>query len=242
MMRWATAAFVLFLVACGGGSTGNDPVPPPPLTQLFPASTTPTDTVYVYDVTKTVSHGSPGVPENSSRSFHVGHAGALDTIARFFGFSSPGVPVLDTGAATTWSARGLEAVAFGSLNFNSMGGPCVTVTTPGLLVIPTAFQPGQTHSCSIPSLLDQIDITWVGAEAAPGHPDAQRMTFVVEGPYTSGVGFRTSATRVKVTGVIHVVPGIGPVDGTTTEEFFNAGGVVETRAYSFGNLVIQPAP
>lgn len=242
MIRWLTAALVLGVVACGGGGGGGGGSGGGSLIEsLWPVAGIATNTVYTYSVSKTVSTGAPGIPEASSRSFLIGHNGSFDTVARFFGFVGQ-APILDTGASSAFTTRGLEAIAFGSLNFSSLGGPCVTVTTPGMLVAPSDFKPGDTHLCSLPGLLDTISIHWVGPEASPGHADAQRFDLVLTGPYSSGTGVRAAADNMRLTGSVHLAPGIGLVDGQLSQEFRQGTSVLMTRAYTFGGLTIQPPP
>lgn len=254
MVRLLTLGVVVFLVACGGGGgDGASPGatgPSAELLALFPLDAKAAGTVYTYDVTRVVTIGVAQPPKVVQRSFHLGKeplAGSsltLSLVRQFFGVG-PGGPVLDpAGVGAVWTNRGLELVAFGSLSLVAQGGPCITATTPGLLVAPAGFAPGAVHECSVPGLsLDTARLTWVGPASQPGFADAQRFDILIEGAYTgSGSGVRATATRIRVQGSVFLAPNVGPVGGSLVQTFLAGTAAIETRSYTFALNSVTSVP
>ena len=214
MVRMLTALIVLFLVACGGGS-GGGAEPSPELAALFPIAAQDSGDEFIYSIEKTHTDSSGSDVRQFMRTFFLGRAvdptgPDLHTVSSS---KDPGV-----GAGLMWTDRGLELIAYGSMQLAGAGGICVTATSPGLLLVPAGFQPGDSHTCSIPGLVDESITTWVGSEPVSGHPTAERFDMIVTGPCESSSTFcdRFDATSYEIMGTAYLVPGIGPVSGFVT--------------------------
>jgi hypothetical protein len=196
---------------------------------LFPVASAPAGTKYTYMVTKNITGNLPVTNDVTSRTFEVGHVADLHQVGR------EGDPA--GGAGLMWTMRGLELTAYAQTTWWNQDGVCVTLTTPGLLVAPADFVPGAVHQCSnLGTYVESASLTWVGPEGITGHPDAQRFDFQASAPYTNNGALspRFGATTHSVTGTVYLVSGIGPVEGTVTQQFRDGGGtLVQQRKYDF---------
>jgi hypothetical protein len=246
MIRFVTCVVVLLLVACGGGNSGG--TASPSLMSLWPVDQVNVGTKYTYAVTKVRSIGGSG-QKNRDVTLETGRM--------------PGPPSIDFvgeegnalfGFAFQWTSRGLELGTSMGAGLDSLGtapnawltdGLCITAMSPNLLLLPATLTPGSTHACTMfHNMVSAGSVTWNGAESGvAGHPDAQRLTSVVSGPYVGGFGSRTTATQWRVTTVWILAPNVGPVQVTFTEDFLAPGDVVVDRVvYTCTLTSVTPGP
>jgi hypothetical protein len=239
MIRLLTAAFVVVLVACGssGGGGAN-----PALQSLFPSEDPAVGTIYAYDVTKTLTRTVVVGTKFKQFDFEIDRVvDPVDPDLTYVG--EPGFP--EGGCGFMWTSRGLELTAVFETTFWGVDGVCVTLTSPGLLLLPADLGPGETHTCNLVGApLSSIATTWVGPEAVPGHPDAQRFDFDSTGPYSNGDpgNARFGATEVRILGTLYLVPGVGPVSGVVRQQFRLGATVLEERRYDFELTGVTPGP
>lgn len=244
VIRILTACLVVFVAACGGGGGGGDGDGDthPLFDHLFPLAATTIGTILTYDIDKTVRHGIAVSLRSYSRSFETDRqVDPSGPDLEFAGFPGDAMG----GAAFMRTSRGLELTALAMTTFWGVDGICVTATSPGLLIAPASIQPGESHTCNlVASEVAQLTLTWVGPQAATGHPDAHRIDFVALGPYSNGdvSSPRFGATEFVVSGTILLVPDLGPVEGTIVHAFRDDTTVFEERQYDFELASVTPGP
>jgi len=234
--RWITLCLGMLAVGCGGGGTAPQAAHPL-FDALVPFTTLPVGTRLLYDVER-VRTGSDPTPNvrMEQREFEVGvivdpTGPDVWTLHQTNGSVEDGPDRNSIGVRRT--AVGWEVVFFEGATVTAgsvVGVPFdIDVIVPGAVFASAAMTPGDTFQNNVLGTVAAYELTWVGPEAIPGHPDAQRFDAVA----TISVGrtFPPSDAQ-RVTATFHMVADRGLVSATIVHVVFNGGVEVGRTAYT----------